>query len=133
MSFDVHIQIIEGSDLGRGFTGADWFWDEQGNLQVRVSRLNDWRKEFSLAIHEAVEAALCKHNGVSQEAVDVFDREYEKIHWTDLDAGDDPDAPYRREHCFASACERMLIAEFGVSWKEYDDDLEAVGRPKESV
>ena len=92
-------------------------------LQVRVSPQSDWRYEVLLAIHETCEAILCKHNGVSQQAVDAFDLEYDKTHTFDLNAGDDPGAPYVREHCFATAIERIMAAELDVNWLKYDTEL----------
>lgn len=112
--------------MGRGFTGADWFWDDAGNLQIRISKLSNWRREVALGIHEAVEAVLCRHDGVSQGDVDAFDHQYERTHASDLNSGDDPAAPYAKQHCFATACERILIAAFGVSWEEYDKELAAI-------
>lgn len=103
--------------------GADWFWDDKGDLQVRVSPMSDWRHETLLAIHEAVEAIMCKHNGVSQSSVDEFDVEYDKTHTFDVNAGDDPKAPYVREHCLATAIERILCAELDVNWETYDREL----------
>ncbi len=92
-------------------------------LQVRVSPQSDWRYEVLLAVHEMCEAILCKHNGVSQQAVDAFDLEYDKTHTFDLNAGDDPSAPYVREHCFATAIERIMAAELDVNWLAYDTEL----------
>lgn len=103
--------------------GADWYFDGLGNLQVRVSPMSDWRREVLLAIHETVEALMCKHNGVTQADVDAFDLEYDKTHDFDLNAGDDPAAPYVREHCLATAIERILCAELEVNWQEYDTEL----------
>jgi len=33
--------------------------------------------------------------------------------------GDDPRAPYYREHQFASGMERLMAAELGVDWQQY--------------
>lgn len=123
---DILIRVIDNGQHRHPFTGADWFWDNDGNLQVRVSKLSDWRYEALLGIHEAVEAIMCKHNNVTQESVDVFDTWYDQTHASDLNAGDDPNAPYRREHCFATAIERVLCAELNVNWKQYDDELAAI-------
>ncbi len=92
-------------------------------LQVRVSPQSDERYEILLAIHETCEAILCKYNGVTQAAVDAFDLEYDKTHTFDLNAGDDPGAPYAREHCFATAIERIMAAELGINWLKYDTEL----------
>lgn len=120
---DICIKIIPEHQHRPTVSGADWYFDEKGDLQVRVSPMSDWRHEMLLAIHEAVEALMCMHNGVSQASVDRFDEEYYKTHECDKDAGDDPDAPYVREHCFATAIERILCAELDVNWKAYDDEL----------
>ena len=122
---NIHIQVIPNSQMRPEVDGADWFWDNKGDLQVRVAPMSCWRFEILLAIHEAVEAIMCKHNGVSQHQVDEFDQRYDLAHphTDDSEAGDDPAAPYEREHCFATAIERILCAEMGVHWKIYDDEL----------
>lgn len=122
---DIIIKVIPESEQRAEVNGADWFWDEAGNLQVRVSPMSDWRYETLLGIHEAVEAVMCKFNGVSQKSVDEFDIEYDKAHPNepDLNAGDDPAAPYKLEHTFATAIERILAGVLKVSWKLYDDEL----------
>lgn len=120
---DIVIKVIPESEMRAGVNGADWYFDPEGNLQVRVSPLSDWRRETLLALHEAVEAVMCKHNGVSVAEVDKFDLEYDKTHAFDVNAGDDPACPYVHEHCLATAIERILCAELGVNWLEYDTEL----------
>jgi len=120
---NIHVEVIPNEQQRTGVDGSDWFWDEKGDLQVRISPMSDWRYEALLQIHETVEAIMCKHNGVTQQSVDEFDVEFDKTHALDLNAGDDPAAPYKREHCLATAIERILCAELDVDWKTYDDEL----------
>ncbi len=120
---DIIIKVIPESKQRKEVNGADWFFDKNGDLQVRVSPMSDWRYETLLGIHEAVEAIMCKHSGVSQASVDKFDQEYDKTHPIDLNAGDDPAAPYVREHCLSTAIERILCAELDVNWLHYDTEL----------
>ena len=122
---NINIEIIPPEQQRANVDGCDWFWDAAGNLQVRVSPMSDWRRETLLAIHEAVEAIMCKKNGVTQEAVDQFDIEFDKNHpdEPDLGAGDDRSAPYHREHCFATAIESILCIELGVDWNDYCKEL----------
>lgn len=120
---NIHIEIIPRSSMRPEVDGADWFFDSNGSLQVRVCPMTDWRYEVLLGIHEAVEAVMCKHNGVSPKEVDIFDQRFDQENTNDVEAGDDPMAPYEREHCFATAIERILCAELGVHWKNYDDEL----------
>lgn len=122
-------------------TSGDWWFDhEAGVLRIRVSNMNDWRYEMAVATHELVEALLCIHDGVQPGEVDDFDKEFEdarrnvssmcdegsmefrgkEIPW-DSEPGDHPDAPYHRQHCFATAVERLLIAALGCSWSAYTD------------
>ena len=120
---NITIKIVDPKDMRPEVDGNDWFWETNGDLQVQIAPMSDWRYEVLLAIHETVEAIMCKHNSVSQQSVDAFDTEYDKTHTTDCNAGDDPQAPYKREHCFATAVERILCAELDVDWKTYDDEL----------
>lgn len=120
---DILIRVIPESQMRPEVNGADWYFDTEGNLQVRVSPMSDWRYETLLAIHEAVEAIMCKFNGVTQKSVDEFDLEYDKTHTFDLNAGDDPAAPYKLEHTFATAIERILAGVLKVDWLTYDTEL----------
>ncbi len=105
---------------------GDWVIDND-HIIVRVSELGDWRFNAAVGIHEVVEALLCLNDGVSQEAVDKFDANYAKIaQYIGLEAGDSAQAPYARQHCYATSVERMLIAAMGLSWAEYDAAVEAL-------
>jgi len=106
-------------------TVGDWIM-ERDTLQIRVSKLDNWKMEALVAVHELVEALLCLHSGVRSEAVDKFDMDFEKTRAFSHGAepGDQPDAPYRDQHCFATAVERMLCAAMGMSWAEYETELD---------
>jgi hypothetical protein len=54
--------------------------------------------------------------------VDDFDFSCPK----DVEPGDHPDAPYKREHCFATGIERLLAAELGVDWTAYEHTLDTL-------
>ena len=121
---NVKIEIIPHSEQ-RYPTVGDWFFDGEGNLTIKISALNDWRKEMLIALHELVEVLKCKHDGVTQEQVDRFDIVFEKARQdgNDDEPGDDPKAPYVKQHCLATGIERVMAAELGVSWKEYEEIL----------
>jgi len=71
---DLHI-VIETIDHSkqRYPTVGDWQIDKAGNLHITVSKMSDQRYEFLIGMHEAIEAYLAIHAGVSPEAVDKFD------------------------------------------------------------
>lgn len=123
---NVKIEIIKHEDH-RYTTVGDWFFDDKGDLTIRVSKLSDWRREILIAIHELIEVVLCKYDGVTQEQVDKFDMEdFSYEDHPDEEPGDSPDAPYKRQHCLATAVERMMAAELHVDWKTYEAELEAL-------
>jgi hypothetical protein len=124
---NITIKIVPADSMRPEVDGVDWFWTETGNLEVQIAPIvgGDWRDEALLGIHEAIEALICKHIGVSQQAVDKFDQAYDAAHPNepDLNAGDDPLAPYDRAHTMATACERALAFALDVQWGDYDKRL----------
>lgn len=120
----INIEVIP-HEQHRYTTVGDWWFTPTGDLEIRVSQLTDWRKEVLVAVHELVEVVLCKHQGVSQEAVDHFDQEFEakRLDGNEDEPGDDKEAPYRSQHCFAMGVERLLATGLGVGWKEYEEEL----------
>jgi hypothetical protein len=102
-------------------TVGDWQFREDETLVIRVSDLGDWRMELAIAIHELIETYLCKEAGVTEEMVDDFD-----LAWVDSrkpgdtsEPGDDPRAPYHKQHVAATRVERLVCLVLGVSWRKY--------------
>jgi hypothetical protein len=106
-------------------TVGDWQIGKAGNLHITVSKMSDQRYEFLVAAHEMIEAYLAIHAGVSPKAVDRFDKAYEanRKPGDDSEPGDDPRAPYHKQHVFAENVERLLAAELGVDWQAYDHEV----------
>jgi hypothetical protein len=120
----MHIQIETIPHAQQRYsTAGDWQWGPNDTLQMRVSTLPDWRYSALIAVHELVEALLCKAHGVTTETVDAWDMGPGA---TLDDPGDDPRAPYHREHEFGKRVERLLADEFGVDWSAYEDALDAL-------
>ena len=110
-------------------TVGDWFWDrEKRELTILVSDLNNWKYEFLIAIHEIVEAMLCQAAGVSQLDVDNFDMAFEKRRQKDdvSEPGDDPKAPYYKQHQTASFVERVVALDLNVNWESYEATIQAL-------
>ena|ERR1041385_1144907 len=109
------------------------YWQEGEVEQVRISSMKDWRYEVLVTVHELVEMALTRHRGISEESITNFDVKFEAKRLDGLRAGepgDDPEAPYRREHMFATNLERMLAAELDVEWPEYERYVDSLGFKK---
>lgn len=107
-------------------TVGDWWWDEEGTLQIRVSEMGrrdaDWKSEVCVAIHEAVEALLCSNVGVTGEEVTKFDMNYH----AEGEPGASPDAPYHNEHMAAENVERMVAYFLRCQWDTHDTRVNQV-------
>src|SRR5713101_7810446 len=112
---NITIKVIPDSKQ-RYETSGDYWIDKRGTIQVRISKSRNWRHEALLLMHELVAMFLCLDRGVSFEVIDRFDMAFRG----DGEPGDDPKAPYHREHRWASRLERMFAAELGVDWGKYE-------------
>lgn len=109
-------------------TVGDWYFAKNGDLEIRVSSMKNWRFEMLVALHEMVEVLICKHKGISQKSADKFDMAFEEKRkpGNEDEPGDDGKAPYRDQHCIATGVERILAAELGVGWKKYDAKIQSL-------
>jgi len=124
----ITIEVIRPENQ-RYKTAGDWQWDRRDSkfgdsLYITVGRLGDERYEFLVALHELIEAYLCKENSITQEQVDEFDK-----HNPELDEpGESPMAPYYKEHMRASIIERIMAQFLDVDWLKYEDALDSLHR-----
>jgi hypothetical protein len=120
-------------DRQRYETCGDYWEDENGVEQIRVSEMVDWRYEVLVAVHELVEMALAKHRRIDEPSITEFDIKFEESKAKGLvsgEAGDNPNAPYRKEHFFATNLERLFAAELDVDWTEYERFVDGLGSRK---
>ena len=114
MFTDIHIKVIPHG-CHRYETFGDYWIDERGVLQIRVSRFADPRIARNTAVHEMLEACRCAARGLSFEEIDKFDL----AHLDHEDPGCLPDAPYHAEHMQSMEVERLLVSQDGADWSEY--------------
>ncbi len=101
-------------------TCGDWWFDQDGTLQLRVSSddptLTTENHQLLVALHELVEAKLCQARGITQQQVDDYDMGSEQYFKENgEEPGDQFDAPYRREHRFAMLIEHLMAHELGLT------------------
>lgn len=102
-------------------TVGDWIFKKDRSIAMKISDMGNEDYEFMVAIHEAVEAWLCRKRGISEESVTAFDT---SIYGLALeDPGSDLKAPYHKEHMVALEIERMLCREMGLNWDKYEQRL----------
>lgn len=127
---EIHIKTIAHKDQ-RYETVGDYWYDDLGILQVRVSGMGDPFYETMVVIHELIEEALTKKRGLSEPEIMDFDIAFEKARALGLktkesEPGFDENAPYLKEHTFATSVEMGMCALSGVSWNEYDRTVNAI-------
>ena len=103
-------------------------WIPGSPVKIRVSKMKDERYVFLVALHEMIEYELCRMNGITDREVVAFDTAFERerrerLHSAEAEAGDDPRAPYRDQHGFATMVERMVAQKMGVSWSDYESAI----------
>jgi hypothetical protein len=114
-------------------------WDK---AKVRNDQVGDWvlagdsitvlvvdglppESELMVGVHELMEAFLCRRNGISDSAVNAFDALFEEErragkHSLEAEAGDDPRAPYFKEHQMATFVERAACHALDFTWVRHE-------------
>ena len=111
---NINIRFIDDADQRYNTVGDYWITPDA--LEIRISKMCDDRHAQLILLHELIEFLLVLQRNISVDAVDNFDMDYLE----DDEPGDDPIAPYHKEHVFASAIEKQCAKEMGVDWDDYD-------------
>lgn len=101
---------------------GDWRHNADGSMFILAAEMGNDDYEFCVLLHELIESYLAKKRGITDEAVTAFDAAYEdnRVEGDVSENGDDPLAPYHKEHVFASNMERLMAAELGIHWGSYE-------------
>lgn len=99
-------------------TVGNWLFTKNG-ISCTISNTGRDDYTFLIAIHELIEAFLCRQRGITEEEVTDFDKGFRG----EGEPGDNIFAPYHMEHIFATSIETALANELGIDWKEYEDTL----------
>ena len=102
-------------------SAGDWFFTENGDLEIKVADLGDWRMEFIVGLHELVEVMLCKYKGITQKQVDDFDMSEYGLSLEE--PGLDPKAPYFEQHAIALKVEELVYEPLGINVDMFEDRM----------
>ena len=109
-------------------TLGDYWTDDQGVWHIKVVETEniDWAL---IAVHELVEMILCYDDNVPENVIDGFD-----FGWLPHDGiaepGDDPAAPYYRQHQRAMIVERLLASFLYIDWHLYEKRCDSYQIPR---
>ncbi len=114
------IEIIPNSQQ-RYPTLGDYWIDENGDWQIRVSEMSDMRSVVAVALHELFEMGGVVHKGIPIESIDAFDIMFEKEreegkHSQESEPGYDRRSPYWSDHFNAEMIERHFLSHTGLIW-----------------
>jgi hypothetical protein len=91
-----------------------------------IAEMGNTDYEFLIFRHELKEAYLCWKAGIKEEDISAFDIMFEEernqgLHGTEDEPGNDPRAPYYKQHQIATADEMRDCVDLGVDWCEYEN------------
>lgn len=124
---EIHINTIPHDQQSYETVGNYWT-DENGVLQIRVSEMNDFFHEGMVMAHELIEWLLCKKAGITEKEITDFDLKFEsaRVEGNLDEPGFSPDAPYIKQHSFATSVELGMCAMAGVDFMEYDKKVNSL-------
>jgi len=133
MAFKIDAQTIKPGE--QRFSTVGDYWEVGDSLKVRVSDMGDFFCESLVLVHELVEYILLRKAGISETEVLGFDLLFEEevkrgLHAPEDEPGDDPRAPYHRQHEIATLIERMLCLFLGIEWDTYEAKANQAWRGK---
>lgn len=125
----IEIKTIEPAAM-RYPTAGDWEWLPDGALKLTVPDYGTRpHSALLVAIHELAEAFLCRRDGVREEDVTAFDVDNPHLE----EPGDDPRAPYHRQHQVAMALESHLASVLDVDWDRHNQWVVNAGNEVERL
>lgn len=93
-------------------------------IDITVSDTGKEDYNFLVAVHELIEAYLAWNRKISYDEITKFDKRFERNRpKTQGEPGDDKNAPYHKEHRFATKVERLIAKELHVDWNEYNNTI----------
>ena len=119
-------------------TVGNWKWDENGDLLVFISEMENPLYEWLAAEHEINEAFRCLKDGIKEKDITKFDKDFEELRLKypeligDQEPGNMVSAPYNIQHESATRIEKVSATEHDVDWEDYDNTVNSLSR-KEDV
>lgn len=109
-------------------TAGDYFFDENGDLNIWITEQKNDEYSFLILIHEVIEEYLTRKNGISEEIILEWDLKFEEdrskgLHGENDEPGDHLDCPYFDAHRFATKIEQKIADYLKVDWTKYSNEI----------
>jgi hypothetical protein len=110
----ITIEFIKPED-NRYVTHGDWY-EKDGKLKITSTSYDNENGSFLVALHEFVEAWLCRHDGVDEMDVSAWDL----CNPDASEPGELEDAPYFKQHAVATQVEKIVCEAMGIDWEDHN-------------
>lgn len=97
-------------------TVGNYFTTSDDIRVIFVSDLLNPNYEYLIFLHEMVEQYLCFKNGIQEKDIDKFDMEHPELD----EPGNNPKAPYFKQHAFATEIEAKMSVALEINWSDYE-------------
>lgn len=131
---NIHAKTIPHNQQ-RYETVGDYFRKTStGTDEFCISDMANVDYEFLVLIHELIEQHLTVKRNILESDITRFDIAFEELRAElpeligDMEPGDMTNAPYHKEHVFATGIEKIIAAELGVNWDDYDKTVNALSK-----
>ena len=137
MSIEIYAKTVTMKEMVARYgcpSLGDYWRNHKDLINIRSLDIGNQDYEFLIMLHEMIEEYLCTKRGVKEQDIQAFDNEFDKKA-LECEPGDDPQAPYYKEHQIATIIERLVAYELGIDWEKYGTDLEKLFEetPKVSI
>jgi len=110
----IAIITIDPSENRYGTVG-DWIFANNGDLLVTTTRCGNKDTELLVAVHELVEAYLCRRDGIDEEVVSAWDI----AHPDAEEPAEVEGSPYFNHHACAIEVEKVICKYLNIDWEEH--------------
>ena len=89
-------------------------------FSTQTADMGNMDYNFLILIHALVEQYLCHKHKIKDEVVTKFDMDHSQLD----NPGENPKAPYHKEHLIANDVEAMLSVALKVDWTKYEEAID---------
>ena len=135
MSIEIYAKTVTMKEMVARYgceSLGDYWRNHPEVINIRSFDTGNNDYNFLIILHEMIEEWLCNKRGIKEPDIQAFDNEFDKK-GLEGEPGDDPQAPYYKEHQIATIIERIVAYELGIDWNQYEADCEKIFEEPEKV
>ena len=116
----IKVEVQDKNQMRYSTLGDYYYVKFQDTLHFKIADTGNDNYNKLILIHELIEELLTSNAGISEASITKWDKEHLEL----LEPGAHEEAPYHKEHMIAEEIERFLCDKIGISWNEYDNQVE---------